>query len=47
MSDKEKVLIRIIVMILVAVISYRIEFVDDKIQAIELRLNQLNINKGK
>ena len=47
MSDKEKLLITIIIAILGAVISYRIEFIDDKLSALELRIDQLNINKGK
>ena len=46
MSDKEKLLIAIIIVILSAVISYRIDFVDDKLSELELRIDQLNINKG-
>lgn len=47
MSDKEKLLIGIIIVILSAVISYRIDFVDDKLSELELRIDQLNINKSK
>lgn len=47
MSDKEKLLIAIIIVILSAVISYRIDFVDDKLSELELIIDQLNINKGK
>ena len=47
MSDKEKLLIAIIIVILSAVISYRIDFVDDKLSELELRIDQLNISKGK
>ena len=48
MSDKEKLLIGIIIVILSAVISYRIDFVDDKLSELELRIDQLtHINKGK
>lgn len=47
MSDKEKLLITIIIVILGAVISYRIDFVDDKLSELELVIDQLNINKSR
>ena len=47
MSDKEKLLITIIIVILSAVISYRIDFVDDKLSELELVIDQLNINKSR
>lgn len=48
MSDKEKTLIAIIIVILTSVISYRIEFIDDKISNLERIINESeHISKGK
>lgn len=48
MSDKEKTLIAIIIVILTSVISYRIEFIDDKISNLERIINESEyISKGK
>lgn len=41
MSDKEKLLIGIIVMLLGAVLSYRIAYVDHKFDTIDDRINKI------
>lgn len=46
MSDKEKLLIGIIVMILSAVLSYRIAFVDSEINKLDDRIDKILEDKG-
>lgn len=41
MSDKEKLLIGIIIMLLGAVISYRIAYVDSELTILEDRINKI------
>lgn len=41
MSDKEKLLIGVIIMLLGAILSYRIGFVDNELLIIEKRINKI------
>lgn len=41
MNDKEKLLIGIIIMLLGAVISYRIDYVDTELSILETRINKM------
>lgn len=41
MSDKEKLLIGIIIMLLGAVLSYRIGFIDNELEVLEERINKI------
>ena len=45
MSDKEKLLISVIIALLSAVISYRIAFVDDELKELDNRIDKIIINK--
>ena len=46
MNDKEKLLASIIILILSAVISYRIAFVDSELSILENRINKIIEDKG-
>jgi len=41
MSEKEKLLIGIIIILLGAVLSYRIDYVDNKLTTLEDRINKI------
>jgi hypothetical protein len=45
MSDKEKLLASIIVIILGAIMSYRIAFVDSELKELDDRIDKIMINK--
>ena len=45
MTDKEKVLISIIVIILSAIMSYRIAFVDSELKELDNRIDKVMTNK--
>ena len=46
MRDKEKLLIGIIIMLLGAVLSYRIAYVDTELSILENRINKIIEDKG-
>ena len=46
MSQKEKLLLKIIIMLLGAVISYRIAYVDSELTILENRINKIIEDKG-
>jgi hypothetical protein len=46
MSDKEKLLIRVIIVLLSAVISYRIAFVDNELNMLDDRIDNIITNTG-
>lgn len=45
LTGKEKLLIRVIIALLSAVISYRIAFVDNELKELDDRIDQIIINK--